>query len=187
MTARTGMAALITQLRGMCSAGTTDYTIGTTSYWTDDQLQSILDLHRTDIFQKELMVADEFIDGMYEYIHFSLGNKFIESGDQFTLYDFYHNEITTGFTVDYALGLVTFDAPTNGMVFYATYRTYDINSAASDVWKQKAGHYADKVTIKAGNQSVNLSDQMAHALQMASYYAMQAGPRSISFEREDTC
>ena len=47
MTARTGMADLITELRGFVEAGTADYSIvgsaGTTNYWDDTQLQNILE------------------------------------------------------------------------------------------------------------------------------------------------
>ena len=43
MTARTGMSDIISTVRGMCNAGTADYTAGTAVYWTDDQLQGYLD------------------------------------------------------------------------------------------------------------------------------------------------
>lgn len=179
--------AIGTQLRTMCNVGTTDYTVNGVSYWSDAQLQVVLDRHRTDIFQRELSVVDELIGGAYNYTHYSIGDTFIESGATFTLYDSNYNVVTTGFTVDYALGLVTFTASTNGMPYFASYRTYDINAAASDVWRQKAAHFAEMVNFRAGNQSVNLSDKSKQALAMADYYGNLRQMRSISLERSDTC
>ena len=54
MTARTGLSTLISQIRGLSNLGTNDYTLGTATYWTDDQIQIVLDNHRTDIFREEL-------------------------------------------------------------------------------------------------------------------------------------
>lgn len=174
------------QLRAMCNCGATDYTVNGVDYWTDTQLQTILNQYSVDTYQKELIPMDELLGGVYNYIHYSLGNTFIESAT-FALYDSNYIAVTTGFSVDYTLGLVTFTASTNGMPYYASFRSYDINRAASEVWRMKAAHFAQKVNMKAGNQSINLSDQMAQALQMAAYYSQQAGARSISFERDDTC
>lgn len=174
------------QLRAMCNCGLSDYTIAGVPFWSDAQLQTILDKHRTEIYQRELSAVDELLGGVYNHIHYSLGDTFVESAT-FALYDSNYIAVTTGFTVDYALGLVTFTASTNGLPYFATFRSYDINRAASEVWRMKAGHFAQKVNMKAGNQSINLSDQMAQANQMAAYYAQQAGVRSISFERDDTC
>lgn len=43
MTVRPGMWTLIDELRGMTAAGEDDYTIGAVTYWSADQLQTILD------------------------------------------------------------------------------------------------------------------------------------------------
>jgi len=186
-TARAGMQDILIQLRAMCNAGISDYTIAGIPYWSDAQLQTVLDRHRTDIFQRELSVVDELLGGAYNYTHYSIGDTYLESGANFYLFDENYNQITTGFTVDYILGLVTFTASTNGLPRYATYRTYDINAAASEVWRSKAAHFAEMVNFRAGNQSVNLSDKVKQALQMADYYGNLRQIRSISLERSDTC
>lgn len=186
-TARAGMQDILVQLRAMCNAGLSDYTIAGIPYWSDAQLQTVLDKHRADVYQRELSVVDELLGGAYLYKHYSIGDTFIESGDNFTLYDSNYNAVTTGFTVDYALGLVTFTNSTDGMPYFATYRTYDVNAAASDIWRSKAAHFAEMVNFRAGNQSVNLSDKVKQALQMADYYGNLRIMRSISLERSDTC
>lgn len=187
MTARTGMNNLIAQLRAMCNAGTADYTVSGVSMWTDLQLQNILDLNRSDYYEKPIYPVEEYIGGVIT--RYYLGDHNVESGTAvFSIKDAAgaKKAETTDYTVDYSLGLVTFNADTLGVNYYATYRAYDLNSAAAAVWRQKAAHYADMYTFKAGNQSVNKSDLIAQALQMAAYYSQQAGARSISIERSDT-
>jgi len=188
-TARSGMGDIISQLRAMCGAGVNDYVIAGNPYWSDAQLQTILDKHRFDGYSQEILPVMEMSTGVLSTTRYYIGNHNIESGTGvFWIADSVGNTVSTAsYSVDYNLGLVTFTANTAGLAYFATYHSFDINSAASEVWRQKASHYADQVTFKAGNQSVNLSDKLAQALQMASYYAMQSGARSISFERSDTC
>ena len=45
--ARDGMATLIAELRRRTNAGTAEATVNGTAYWTDDQLQSVLDTRRS--------------------------------------------------------------------------------------------------------------------------------------------
>ena len=188
-TARAGMGDVISQLRAMCGAGVNDYVIAGNPYWSDAQLQTILDKHRFDGYSQEILPVMEMSTGVLSTTRYYIGNHNIESGiGVFWIADSVGNTVSAAsYSVDYNLGLVTFTANTAGLVYFATYHSFDINAAASEVWRQKASHYADQVTFKAGNQSVNLSDKLAQALQMASYYAMQSGARSISFERSDTC
>ena len=54
MTARTGMADLIQQLRAAADVGTADYTAGTVTYWSDDHLEDALDRHRISLYQAPL-------------------------------------------------------------------------------------------------------------------------------------
>ena len=46
MTVRDTMAELIADLRALTDAGTSDYTVGGVSYWSDQQLQDALDGRR---------------------------------------------------------------------------------------------------------------------------------------------
>ena len=47
-TARAGMADIVDTLRGMTDAGVNDYTIAGVPYWSDAQVQRVLDRHRND-------------------------------------------------------------------------------------------------------------------------------------------
>ena len=188
MTVRTGMSDIIAQLRGMTNTGTTDYTVNSVAYWSDQHLQDVLDKHRFDGYSQEVSPVMEMSTGVLSTTRYYLGEHNIESGtDVFWIADSVGNVVSAAsYSVDYNLGLVTFTANTSGLAYYATYHSFDICAAASEVWTKIASHCTGMVTFKAGNQSVNLSDKLAQALQMASYYAMQSGARSISFERNDT-
>ncbi len=187
-TARSGMADLIAQLRGMCNAGVNDYTIAGVPYWSDAQLQTILDTHRLDVYEKQIYPVDEMLSGSPSTTRYYLGDHHIESGTVFWVQDAIGNRKTetTDYSVDYSLGLVTFTTDTKATDYYATYRSYDLNLAAADVWKSIAAHCASMFSFSAGGQNVSKSDLIAHALQMASYYSQQAGPHSISIDRSDT-
>ena len=43
------MTALLEEVRSLCEAGTSEWTIGTTLYFSDNVLQDTLDLHRNDL------------------------------------------------------------------------------------------------------------------------------------------
>ena len=45
MTARASMSDLLLTLRGLVSAGSAEYTVNGSAYWTDEQLQAVLDRH----------------------------------------------------------------------------------------------------------------------------------------------
>ena len=67
MSARTTMTDLIARLRGYVASGTADYTVGTASYWTDTQLQDVLDRYRMDVTREVLAPREVYTDGTAEY------------------------------------------------------------------------------------------------------------------------
>ncbi len=54
-TARSGMSDIITELRLRASAEANEYSIAGAQYWTDAQLQTILDNNRTDYIYDEMV------------------------------------------------------------------------------------------------------------------------------------
>jgi len=184
------MTTLISTLRGMTNAGTADYTIAGSSFWTDDQLQNYLDKYRSDFYEREMTVVDEYTGGVPSTLRYYIGSFNIESGTAvFWIQDAEGTKLTetTDYTVDYALGLVTFNADTDSKEYYATYRSYDLNGAAAEIWRMKAAHYADMFTFSAGGQSVQKGALIKQALEMAKYYSQARGARSIELTRDDLC
>lgn len=192
MTARSGMASLILELRGMTSAGTADYTVAGAAYWTDDQLQAILDKHRTEVVSDQLVHINEYQGGALSvtryYSHFGNFEQTTGGTAIFVLQDGTHNAVASSeYAVDYTRGEITFDAPTGGLPYYLTGRSYDLNRAAADVWTQKAGQVAiASFSWSTDNMRVDKSGLRKEAVDMAQYYRGLAGPTSIDLNRSDT-
>lgn len=191
--ARTGMSDLITELRSLTDAAVGDYSIigaGTVTYWTDDQLQTVLDNHRTDIKFIEMTAEPE---GDLTYLDYSVGYGNLEqtAGGTavFIVQDVNGNAVTTpSYTVDYQRGLVTFSADTNGTTYFVTARSYDLNGAAAEVWRKKMVHYHTAMNFETLNHRVDREALYKHAREMAEYFEGIGGEGmdTVAVMRSDT-
>ena len=74
MTIRPTMFELVRVLRGMTGAGTADYTVRNDPYWTDEQLQVVLDNYRTDIHMEPLSLINTYVGGgSVSYLYYQSG------------------------------------------------------------------------------------------------------------------
>lgn len=191
--ARTGMTTLIGTMRSLCNAGTNDYTLGTATHWSDDHIQTVLDRYKTTIVEEELFeIQNQIGGGSVEYKIFQsrYGNLEETSGGTsiFTIEDSAGAIIgTSNYSVDYANGIVTFGANQQGSSRYLTGYSYDIYSAAADIYRMKAGVYAESVDWKTDNMSVNRGDAIKQCLKMADYYAGMGAAKTIDMIRDDSC
>jgi len=189
MAARTGMADLIEQVRGMTDAGVEDYTIGTTTYWSDTSLQTTMDRHREIVFNAPLRSQPTYhAGGSVEYRTYYLGWDNVESGTSaFTLEDSTGEDIAgTAYSCDYAAGIVTFNYDTLGSSLYWTGRSYDLNAAAADIWRMKASHSAKYYNFSTDNHNLSRAQLYEHFMQQAQYYERMAQPSSVLLIRTDT-
>jgi hypothetical protein len=190
--ARTGMSTLISNLRDLGVAGTGDYTLGTTNYWSDNQLQTILDRHKLNVLHEELVSVATYNTGgtlQYKDFYSAFGNYEETSAGTaiFVVEDGTGNAIGTSlWSMDYATGKLTFTADQGGSVRYITGQSYDLYSAAADVWRQKAGHHAAGVDFSTDNMTVKRGQLQKNDLEMANYYAGMGRVKHMSFERDDT-
>lgn len=190
--ARTGMNTLISTIRGMCNLGTNDYILGTITYWSDDQVQTVLDRHKITVIEDELVeLANTITGGSVEYkvFHSHFGNFEETTGGTaiFTIEDSTGANIGTGnYTIDYANGIVTFGADQAGSARYLSGYSYDLYSSAADIYRMKAGAYAEAVNFKTDNMSVNRGDAIKQCLQMAQQYAMMSPAKALDFTRSDS-
>lgn len=189
--ARTGMSTLISTLRDLAVAGTADYTLGTVSYWTDDHLQTVLDRNKLTVNREELQVYENYNSGTLQYKEYrsQFGNYEETTGGTaiFEIEDAVGSTIgTANWTMDYTLGILTFGSDTAGSSIFLTGYSYDIYSAAADVWRMKSGHHAGAVNFKTDNMSVNRGDLIKNDQQMANYYAGRGRMKKIQFDRDDT-
>ncbi|MHB0968104.1 MAG: hypothetical protein ACYC36_16835 [Bellilinea sp.] len=197
MTARTGMTDLIASLRGMTNAGTADYSVGTTAYWSDDQLQAKLDAHRLDFYSAELTHITAMEGGAVVYKTYRAPYRNLEGGTvNFLLVDFQGTPAgTADYTADYTTGTVTFTADQAAKQWWLTGRSYDIYAAAADVWRMKAAHASEtSYDFSTDNHSIKGSNIPMQCLKMADYYEKQSmmsslkvtGGHSVIMERSDT-
>lgn len=188
---RSGMNTLISTIRGMCNLGTSDYTLGTSVYWSDDHVQTVLDRHKTTVIEDEMLeIVNNVSGGSVEYkvFHSHFGNLEETTGGTavFTIEDSTGTIIgSSNYTVDYANGIVTFGADQAGSSRYLSGHSYDLFGAAADVYRMKAGAYSEAVNFKTDNMSVNRGDAIKQCLQMASQYASMSAPKVASFTRDD--
>ena len=190
MAARTGLSHLIDVLRGMCEAGTADYSIGTAQYWHSDMMERVLDRHRKDIVHEQLGKIQDWNGGTVRYLEYvSQFKNFEQTTGGTSIFIVEHGTgadvSTSNYSVDYFRGRVTFSADTGGSTLYLTGRSYDLDGAASDIWRQKAGHAANLYDFSTDNHSFKRSQFMDHCLKMAAYYERNAGSKTVVVTRGD--
>ena len=150
MAARTGMATLISTVRDFAVSGTADYTLGTTVYWSDEQLQTVLDRHKLAVVREELVPIDSYNAGTVEYLEYrSAYGNYEETTGGTTIFEIENAAGTTvgtaSWSMDYANGILTFSADTSGSAYFINGTSYDIYRAAADVWRMKSGHHSSGV------------------------------------------
>lgn len=182
MTARTTLATLIDRLRGMTNAGTADYSLGTANFWDGDHMQDVLDRHRTDVKREPLtMVSDLLGGGSVSYTEYRSRFMNYEATSGGSAIFIVENSTganvgTASYSVDYQNGIVTFGANQAGTLYYLTGRSFNLNAAAADVWRQKAAHYADtKFDFSTDGHSIKRSQLVQQAMDMAERYENMGG------------
>jgi len=190
MAARTGMADLINRLRGLAQVSTNDYTISSITWWSDNQLQDIADIHRQDVYRVPLTPVQIYNAGTVEYHDYFSPYANLEQTTGGTAIFYVEDAAgsavgTALYTPDYNRGAVTFGADTGGSTYYIYGRSYDLNAAAADVWRHKAGQYAVAVNFSTDNHRIDRGEIIKNCLAMASFYGGQTGATSVTILRND--
>lgn len=181
--ARTTMSELITTLRGMTNAGTADFTIGTTAYFSDDQMQGYLDARRIEVVDKLYSPLGEYSGGSVVYTRYNLLATDWEGGTALVVKDAVGNTLgAANYSIDAARGWVTFTVDTGGTLIMVNGGRYDMNAAAADVWRRKASFYADGIDFSTDNHSVKRSQRVSAAESMAQKYEARSETMTGSIE-----
>jgi hypothetical protein len=184
--ARATMSHLIAELRGMTDAGSKDYTIGGMPYWTDKQLQTVLDANKCYVNYAQFGGLSNIGPGVtYTYTLYPTGRAWWE--DTVVVQDLSGGTIgTANYSMDLLTGMVTFTANQSGSLRYVTGNTYDLHASAADVWTKKAAHYAVAYDFSTDNHSMKRSQLIIQCKDMARTYRelAQAG-MSITLDRTD--
>jgi hypothetical protein len=175
------MSDLINELRGLTYTGTADYTAGTVAFWSDAQLEAVLDRHRWEV-RDEYMTAypTQTTGGSVEWYDYQSRYRWFESSDGGTARYIIKN--STGTTVagttyaaQYANGMVVFAADTGGDSYSVTGFAYDVYGAAADVWNQKAAYYASAIDFSTDNHNVRRSHILQNCERMAAKFDAMSG------------
>lgn len=188
MATRAGMATLITEVRRLCNAGTADYTVSAETFWTDEQIQDVLDETREQ-WVMAMMTDDPVYDGTWKYYDYRIPGKNIEEASTsgaFVVRNASGSAMgTADYTVNYRARRVTFTADQAGASYTLDFRTYDLNLSAARVWEMKAAHLASIVDWESDNHKVKASQEADRALAMAQKFKSMAGPKMSQFRRMD--
>jgi hypothetical protein len=189
---RDGMKYLVQRLRGMCMAGTADAAVpGGEIFWTDDHIQTALDLTRREWVREQLRSEPVQVSaGSVEYHDYYFCKKNVEREDSGTAAWLLHDStgaVVAGsvYSVEYDAGRINFPANTLGTAYYLNYRSYNMEAAAADVWEQKAGHYAGQFDIKTDNHDLKRSQKYDHAVKQVEKYRRLAPPKVGELVRTD--
>ncbi len=166
MPVRTGMTSLVSHLRQQSDASTTDVFNGVT-YWTDDQLQDILDLHSQGYQQLPLTKLGSYDNVSYQL---TLTLPYWVEGE-FSIYvSGTTTEETTTFTYNHLTHEITFDSDVTDRELVAFAKTYVMTEAIADVWNQKAQHRYNFITSKAGSHRFEADQVYEHCVERANYW-----------------
>jgi hypothetical protein len=189
------MAAIITETRLLINDPA-----GGSQQLTDQQIQDHLDDTREDINYERLVPAEKIINlgglttstasviwaDYYSEYHWWESDCVLQFGQNFP--------VLTPLASDYIVGHWQFDSLTpfvDGTVpgqyppVYITGKTYDINLAASTLWRFKAAALATAYDFTADGQTFHRSQQAPMCLKMADYYEKKARARTLTLVRDD--
>ena len=173
---------MIDTVRGYANAATDEWTSETDSslveYWSDEEIQRVLDRHKSEYIHALMDVQPTYSGGSTVYTQYKLGAVNVESGTAvFKIED--TSGTVTGYTVDYARGIATFTSDQSGKSYYWSGYSYDLDAAAADIWRIKASRVAGLVDFSTDGHSIKRSQQARAYLDMANYYQNRSATESI--------
>lgn len=153
------MQPLIDYVRRHGAAATDDEFFGVT-YWTDEQLQDILDSISSWSAVKLVQVSNTIYKP-------DMRNNFWIESDTIRLLDTKLNELDTSFTYTPGLNELTI-AQEGDYVILA--RMFNMWEALADLWLRKAEQRFDSINFKAGNNKMNLEEEYEHCIKNYELY-----------------
>jgi len=162
-TVRAGMQNLINRVRALTGAGQTEYTVGDRTYWTDNDLQDILDSNYIHLSDQLLIWRTEQINGTANYLNAQSPYKDLEEASSGTARWAVRNSAgtfvgTANYTPNYRSGEISFGTVNQqGTAYYLTAYSYDVCAAAVDVLRERLTNFNSYFDFSADNQSFKRS------------------------------
>ena len=181
--ARTGMVDLIAQVRRLTNAGTAEYAVDANSYWSDDQIQSLLDAN-SRFFSNELVQwTPQNISGMSTYLYGYTPYGYLEgtaSGTaRLVVRDGDGEVVASGYTINEEKGEIIFDSDQNGNSYYITGYTYNPYSAAADLWLERLAQFSLWYQFSADTRSYSRQQAFEHAEKMEKLMRQRAAKGDV--------
>lgn len=191
MSARNGMLDLIERVRVLTDAGTAEHTLLGVNYYSDVHIQERLDRQRMDVYREPLTVQVEYSGATAIYKRYYFPTPDVEradSGSAAWLVENYQGSAigTANYTPYYDAQYVEFATNTEGSAYYLTYRTYDIERVAAQVWREKATYVSSSATeISTDNHTIKRGDLRKAYLDNAASFEKRAKPKTVRWVRDD--
>jgi hypothetical protein len=192
MAARASLNQLIDRLRSLTQVSSSDWQLGTATFWDSDHMQQVLDDHRFDFHRVPLAAVPKHTGGgSVQYLEYYAPYQYLETTSGGTAVFVIEDSAgadkgTATWSADYMRGKVTFTSDQKGTAYYATGRTYDLNGAAADIWRMKADHYSTTLfDFSTDNMSVKRGQVIDNSLRQADRYAAKAWAQSGQMLRGD--
>lgn len=193
--ARTGTAYLIEIVRQLTGAGTAEFTIDSTSYYTDDQIETYLDRHRYRLARQEVSFEHELSDGggTVVYKNGRVGFNWLEDTNAgtagFILSDSQGSIIgTANWTLSPEDGFLSFGADQSGSARYVTGWVHFPYRAAVDMltaWLSKISMQTDWETDNMKMKSSQKAEAIRKQLEWLKSVGGVGYPINISHLRRD--
>ena len=194
---RSSMSAVVEELRQKTEAGNDDYEVAEKSYWSDNDLQAVLDGHRNYHTGISLVVRGVPVENDTQYYRYEFPPGFNRLAIEGTA------EGTAGFKVALSTGAtvaaggtpdwtfapndksITFDRDTEGTAYYWTGYSYNLYAAAREIWLKKAAHAWTAINFAADGAKFEREALHKHCLIMADTMVEAQGIGVSTMERTD--
>lgn len=178
-TVRATMLPLIAQLRALTAASENEVEVNEVAYWTDLQLQQVLDQYSEDVLDLPLEVAPYREGGVIVYKRFYYPKKYRWLEETATVHNRFGVE-AIDYEVVYHKSRVEFENPQVTAAYYLRASAYHLHDAAAEVWSQKAAHRYTLITWKAGQHTMQEQMEYEHCLQQAEKFRRRNSIRTAT-------
>lgn len=182
------MERIIKEVRAHTDTRENEVEVNGVSYWTDDQIQDVLDTFRTDARGLQLVRFSEYENGTNVYKRYYFPDKLgkwierADTPDAFSIVDGV-GVLAPSHTVDYDGRLVIFSDTTLGRDYFVRARVFDLRAAIAEVWLKKADHRAELINWRAGGQNLQEDDEYKHCMDQYRLYSGLLGIQSVRLTR----
>lgn len=185
------MAGLVSELRVLTDTAVDDVLLQGTYYWTDDQLQDILDQNSIAFTDIPLISRPLWYSGSRQYLEYHFPGYVSEwleeptaSDNRFQIVDSLGNETAiANYTLEARYKRVTFNSDQASKLWYLRARGYNLYQAASEVWQRKAALRAELIEVRGGIFIMKEDQEYKHCIEQARFFAGRGGFNTIKLIR----